>query len=447
MNKVDNTLDKNVDNNVLRQRYHRAWRWHFYASLVVVPFLLILALTGLVMVYNSSLSSPSGSLLTVQPADTSSNASELLHTAQAAVPAGRATQYVPPGRPDGPAQVVFDSADGAVIAELDPYRNRVLRLVNRDQTVYAWAHRIHGTLLLGDVGDFLIEMVAGLTLLMVITGLYMWWLRREPRGNNERAIWRRWHRGIGLYAALGLLFFILSGLAWTNIWGGQLVQTWSAFPAEKWAPTDLSTDTHAAMNHGTARVVPWGLEPTPLPASAGHKHTPLPLAEIESKASELGFGPRYRINLPRDAEGVYTLSANTMTGDIRNPFNERTVHLGQYTGEVLGEVAFTDYSALAKAMAAGVGLHQGSLGPLNSVFNVLACVVVIFLCLSGIRMWWLRRPGAVKGLHPPPRPAPVLGHGALVFIMLLCGIAFPLLGLALLLGFAADRLYLRLRVS
>jgi len=31
--------------------YAVAWRWHFYAGLYVVPFLLMLALTGLVMVF------------------------------------------------------------------------------------------------------------------------------------------------------------------------------------------------------------------------------------------------------------------------------------------------------------------------------------------------------------------------------------------------------------
>ncbi|GAB3279230.1 PepSY-associated TM helix domain-containing protein [Parahaliea aestuarii] len=427
-----------------RARYHLAWRWHFYAGLVVLPFLLILAATGLVMVYNSSLASPSGPVLSVAPADTVHDASALLYSAQRAVPDGRATQYAPPANSQATAQVVFDTAQGAVVADLDPYRNTVLRLANRDRSVYAWAHRIHGTLLLGEVGDFIIETVAGLTLLLVVTGLYMWWLRRDSSSGGRRASWLRWHRSSGLYAALGLLFFLLSGLAWTNVWGGKMVQAWGSFPAEKWGPVGLSTDTHSAMNHGSQREVPWGLEQTPMPAShVGHARTPLPLAEVQARAEALGFGPRYRINLPADSEGVYTLSANTMSGDIRDPRHERTVHLDQYSGEVLGEVGFADYSLLAKSMAAGVGLHQGSLGPLNSAFNALACLVVIFLCFSGAWMWWLRRPSRVSGLRAPPRPLPPPGRNGMALILLLCGLAFPLLGLALLTGIALDRLYLR----
>ncbi|MBK6736489.1 MAG: PepSY domain-containing protein [Haliea sp.] len=85
--------------------------------------------------------------------------------------------------------------------------------------------------------------------------------------SSRRGIWRRWHLLTGLYSAVLLCFFLLSGLAWTNIWGGKFVQAWSSFPAEKWGPLSLSGVNHAAMNHGVAKEVPWGLEQTPLPAS------------------------------------------------------------------------------------------------------------------------------------------------------------------------------------
>jgi uncharacterized iron-regulated membrane protein len=429
--------------SLARSRYNGAWRWHFYAGLVVLPFLCILASTGLVMVFYTAVQTPAGPSMSVTAQGSAHSATELLETARAAVGEGRASQYIPPAGPTDTAQVVFDRPSGALVADVDPYRNRALRVVNRDQTPYAWAHRIHGTLLLGEVGDFLVETVAGLSLWMLVTGLYMWWLRREPGGASRRERWRRWHRSTGVTAALGLLFFLLSGLAWTNVWGGKVVQAWGTFPAEKWAPVALSGNSHGAMNHGSRRQVPWGLEQTAMPASGpGQHHAALPLAAVEARARALGFGPRYRINLPRDAEGVYTITANTMTGDIRNPLDERTVHLDQYSGELLGEVGFPDYSLPAKAMAAGVGLHQGSLGPLNSAFNGAACLVVLFLCYSGVRMWWLRRPSQVV-LAPPPRPLPTPGSNALALITLACGVVFPLLGLALLFGLLVDRLYLR----
>lgn len=54
----------------------------------------------------------------------------------------------------------------------------VVKAVDKDHTVFAWAEKIHGTLLIGDVGDRLIEVAAGLGLVMIITGLYLFWPRQ-----------------------------------------------------------------------------------------------------------------------------------------------------------------------------------------------------------------------------------------------------------------------------
>ncbi len=38
-----------------RSFYFAAWRWHFYAGLYVAPFLAMLAITGLIMLWSSVL--------------------------------------------------------------------------------------------------------------------------------------------------------------------------------------------------------------------------------------------------------------------------------------------------------------------------------------------------------------------------------------------------------
>ena len=47
--------------------YAVAWRWHFYSGLYVVPFLMMLALTGLVMVFFTGFQSRLGALVYVNP--------------------------------------------------------------------------------------------------------------------------------------------------------------------------------------------------------------------------------------------------------------------------------------------------------------------------------------------------------------------------------------------
>jgi uncharacterized iron-regulated membrane protein len=232
---------------------------------------------------------------------------------------------------------------------------------------------------------------------------------------------------------------LLSGLAWTNVWGGKLVQPWNSFPAEKWGPVPLSGESHGDMNHSAHKEVPWGLEQTPLPASTnatehnGHGgQAAVDLDIVERMAREIGFGRRFRINLPQDANGVYTISSTSMSGEVDRPGDERTVHIDRHSGEVVAAVGFEDYSVLAKSMAVGVAVHQGSLGWWSIALDVLACVSVIFLCISGTVMWWLRRPNRAGWLPVPPRRASLPLRSGLTMLLLAMGIAFPLLGAALL---------------
>jgi uncharacterized iron-regulated membrane protein len=99
---------------------------------------------------------------------------------------------------------------------------------------------------------------------------------------------------------------------------------------------------------------------------------------------------------------------------------------------VLADVAFADYSVLAKGMAIGIALHQGDIGLWSAWANILACLSIVLLCVSGIVMWWIRRPTGSGRLAAPavPAQAPLWKTGALV--MVITGLAFPLAGGVLL---------------
>ena len=441
------------------QQYRATWRWHFFAGVIVVPFLLVLAITGLVMVYYTSVQTPLGERLVVDAqGQEPTSPMQQMAAASAALPGATVTQYISASTPGSTAQFELTRAEDAYAVDVDPYSNKVLRVVDKNRTPYALAHRIHGSLLLEDVGDVVLEVVAGLALLLIVTGPYMWLRRRQSapaQESSRRGIWRRWHLLTGLYSAVLLCFFLLSGLAWTNIWGGKFVQAWSSFPAEKWGPLSLSGVNHAAMNHGVVKEVPWGLEQTPLPASNAHaQHAdhvghaqPASHANnhgeqdaravgnldtVDALARDIGFGPRYRINLPQDADGVYTISTTTMTGDADVPGDERTVHVDRHSGEIVAEVGFADYSLMAKSMAVGIGIHQANMGWWNIAMNVLACAAVIFLCVSGTLLWWLRRPAGSRPLPVAPRIAGLPLRSGLTVLLVAMGVAFPLLGAALL---------------
>jgi len=426
-----------------------AWRWHFYAGLYVVPFLLMLALSGLVMVFFTGFQTRLGPVVTVNPVDRAPLPVSVQAQAALELRSNAALrEYIAPATPDRASWFVV-ARDGTTEAvAVDPYTAQVLQLVDKDHTWFAWAEKIHGTLLLGDVGDRLIEIAAGLAIVMIVTGLYLWWPRGGTRWGQVlvpdlrlkgRLWWRSLHASVGFWLSAVLLVFLLTGLSWTGIWGAKFAQPWGSFPAAKWDAVPLSDATHATLNAGGTHEVPWGLEQTPLPASgsqAGAVGVPagqsVNLDSVAALAKQLGFTGQHHIQLPQGDTGVFTLSADTMSGDLGSPTQDRTVHVDRYTGRVLAEAAYADYPLLAKAMAVGIALHQGDMGLWNAWLNVLFCLAIVFLCASGIVMWWKRRPKGSWRLvaPPPPRDASLWKGGALVMCAL--ALAFPLSGAVLL---------------
>lgn len=107
--------------------YNLAWRWHFYAGLFVAPFMVLLALTGIIYLFKPQLDPLMyGDLLKVQSAEHALSADEQLQRAQAAFPQGKISKYLPPADATSSAQFVMQAGGRDVTVFVDPYRGTVL---------------------------------------------------------------------------------------------------------------------------------------------------------------------------------------------------------------------------------------------------------------------------------------------------------------------------------
>lgn len=440
--------------------YAALWRWHFYAGLVVAPFLTILALTGIAMTLRAPIETVTQrDLLFVAPQAAPMTAGAGWAAVEAACPGAAIAYYVPPRAAGGtaefalaPGETCAGAAGDSVTVFVNPYTAEIVGALDRATTFYALAKKLHGTLLMGAFGDHLIEVAASLAIVLVISGLLLH-LNDQPRRagrSASRARWRKVHGWLGVALLPALLFFLVSGLAWAPVWGGKLTQAWSSFPAERFAaPTQTVADQshaghHADLNRSGDLMIPWGLEQTPMPTGSGHAHAhhhegvDLDGAVIRARAE--GF-TGFRIFAPRGADGAWTIAAATMSGDIVDPREDRTLHLDPATGKALADIGFAEYSPMAKAMAAGVSLHQAQLGPVNAVINALLCFGVIAMVATGALMWLRRRP--TRGFRfaaPPAAPQIVRRVGlALAALTLFFPLGVAALLFIALVDFAATR--------
>ncbi|RAU43158.1 MULTISPECIES: PepSY domain-containing protein [unclassified Pseudomonas] len=439
--------------------YNLAWRWHFYAGLFVAPFMILLSLTGIVYLFKPQLDSLMYSdWLTVKPAHHSLSADAQRQRVLEAYPNVSISKYLPPVNAESSAQFVVKQDGRESNLFVDPYSGNILGTQDAKNNLQAMARALHGELMIGTVGDRLVELAAGWGVVLVVSGLYLWWPRGRasagvlwPRITAKgRVLWRDIHAVTGFWGAVALLFMLLSGMTWTGMWGKLYADVWNTFPAAMWNDVPKSTRQASELNTAAAQTVPWAMENTPMPVSSGdhaehmnhgaHSSAPaapgITLQRVVDIARERQIEPGYSITPPKTADGVFTVSVFA-----DDPRNDATLHIDQYSGKVLADVRYSDYSLVSRATELGVMLHEGKMfGWLNQLVILLVCLMVLLSSASGIVIWWKRRPQNGWGVpplrHDLPRWKTATG------VMLVLGIAFPLVGISMLAVWLLDRIAL-----
>jgi uncharacterized iron-regulated membrane protein len=92
--------------------YLTVWRWHFYSAIFVIPFLIMLALTGLVILYGPQIDNVLfGDRLFVAPAGAIKPYSEKLNAVRLGYPEAALTRFRPGTAPIESSAVALSTAD------------------------------------------------------------------------------------------------------------------------------------------------------------------------------------------------------------------------------------------------------------------------------------------------------------------------------------------------
>lgn len=449
--------------------YRAIFRLHFYAGLIVAPFLLVLSLTGAVYLFEQEIQD-----LTFGPARFAGSGEHLspgrlVQSAQDAYPGSAVTRIDLPIQAQRTAMVFMTSpSDAPFRVYVDPVSAQVSEAFVYERTVVGFADLMHGSLLMGERGDLLVELVACWVLVLIGTGVFLWWPRGGgrifgvflPRRRQGRAMWREVHAVTGIWVSGLLLFLVMTGLPWAANWGshlqGFMQATGSGYP-ESYRHHGAAQASDAGHERTLQQTVPgiaWTLETAPAPRSihaehaehAEHAHaggamaagdaTPLDVGQVAAILAERGLTTGYRLSLPVDAHDVFT--AYTYPD---RPQGQRTLHLDQYTGEVLNDVGFADYGIGAQAVELGVQIHMGNyFGRFNQLLMLIAALGGAVLAISGPMMWLKRRRTGLGAPAAMPRSRAVW---MMMAGLVLAGLIFPMLGITALAVFALEWLVLR----
>ncbi|MBX7481689.1 PepSY-associated TM helix domain-containing protein [Qipengyuania qiaonensis] len=430
------------------------WRWHFYAGLFAIPFILWLSATGAIYLFKPQIEAwldrPYDNLaVTGAPLAPS----ELAQRAQAAVPGAVLHRFVLRAEPDDAQRIIVGKGAVETRIYLHPETGDVLKIVGEEDRLMRVVFRLHGELMMGRWGSLLVETAASWTIMLLLTGLYLWW----PRGRRKRAgvlyprlaaggrlFWRDLHAVTGLWVSLAALLLIFSGLPWAKNWGDYLdavravtgqnaeTQEWSR-GAESDAQQRLTLDRslraamndhahHAGMTGGDAMPdVQIGREIDRVAATALGLHLPQP------------------VEIAPPTAGSRMWQARSMTADRPE---RAEVEIDGSDGRVIGRRDFSDRHWIDRTVGYGIALHEGALfGLANQLAGALTLLGLVTLAVSSIILWWRRRPVGVLGAPPSIGPAP--RAPALVAAVLGLALLVPMFGLTLALIVFFERVAVR----
>lgn len=431
--------------------YGMVWRWHFYAGLFCIPFVLWLAGTGSIYLFRQEIEDfLDRPYEHVAGAQAPATAAEQVAAAVAAVPGSVLHSYILPEAPEQAVQIIVGSDGAETRVYVHPSTLAVLKTEAEERRPMRILFRMHGELMAGAKGSYLVELAASWTIVMIVSGLFLWWPRGQgaagvlyPRlSSGGRRFWRDVHAVTGLWVSVFALFLLVSGLPWAKSWGAYLrgirivvertvgPQDWSGgaeadAKARKKQDSDIRAvlDVHAEhMGHTPAQhaAMTYG-----------------PIDKIIEAARAVQLAPPVLIAPPRATDGRWSARSDAANRPLRTD-----LVIDGATGAIVSRKDFSQRPFVDRLVGYGVAAHEGRLfGIANQVIGVLTAMGLITVAISSVILWWRRKPADVLGAPPVAGRYPVAA--GFVILMTVLGALLPLLGVSMLIVLATEAVVLQ----
>ncbi|GAF24005.1 LOW QUALITY PROTEIN: uncharacterized iron-regulated membrane protein [Bacillus sp. JCM 19047] len=413
--------------------YQMIWRWHFYAGVIVAPFLFILAFSGGIYLFKPQIE---GFLYSEYTTIEKKETDYLPYSAQAeslhmSYPDATISSVKISDQTEATEFLVDNNGVGSSIF-VNPYSGDITGIVNNEEKVTEIVKRLHSELwIAGTIGNRMVELAACWGIILLITGLYIWWPRSKkaiwgtflPRLNKKgRVFWRDLHAVPAFWLSGSVFILIATGLPWTGVLG-PTIQSMATAP--EYAISFSDKPKSITLTEDIVDEVPWANQALPVPSSHQHHYLPLSIDEAIDLFEGKEIQKPYTVSMPQGELGVYTAS------HMNQPKDLATLHMDQYSGVLLTNVRYDDFSFGAKLVESGIALHEGRLfGWFNQFLGLLTCMGLMGIIGTSYVIWRKRAP---KGSVGAPKRSKDKKTTWIVFsIMFGFGVLMPLVGFSLI---------------
>lgn len=457
----------------------RLWRWHFFAGIIICPFLILLSITGSIYLFKAELeqweerginarSKHNATMATTEPIGEAALLQNVIDEYPAAtfvrltlakqgdstvefdiLP--RAIMHHPQGQSEHAHHEILSTEKLTIW--VDRYSGEILEVKVSEDRFLNIVKKLHSELLLGNTASYIIELVASWAIVLLISGMILWFYKGSSNNQkieikpskqiflpqlktNGRFNFRTVHAVVGLYISVPLMLMLLTGLPWTQLWGNGFKEIkefagWSG-PKQEWFVTlksakpelpedelwEISDKQKGMVNQSWVR----------------NEQLTYSLTDIARKKEVQALEHPIYISPPKPDNGVWTV--RSMPQDRAKRV---TLHFDQYSAEKLLRIGFEDNHPVQRFVSHGISLHEGALfGTFNKVLVLITALSTVILCVLGLITWLKRR--AANSLGIPRKVSQDLSAKWLIIITLLC-LFLPAFGVCIIALLALQFIY------
>lgn len=399
----------------MRHNYNWIWKWHLIGGLVSMPVILILSITGIIYLFKDNYEKPLyEKLKRVEVTENRISFQEQWKLAKenwektptsltVSSTLNEATQFVS-GK--------FSHKSSLFI---DPFSGKVTGKITLQSTDMHKVRKLHGELLTGSFGTKIIELVGSWMVVLIFSGLYLFWPRERGikgifiarRNVSRRVFFRDLHGIVGFWFSLVILLILAGGMPWTDVFGGGF--KWIAKKTETGFPPTWNGHSFVSEINGE----------------------PISLDEMVLKAKKLDLSGVVSIHLPQSDSGIYSVS-----NEVSTLWDKRMIHFDQYSGQELYSHTGKDIGILMKIRLWTMAFHQGQFGTWNVLLVLITALGLLVLSTLAICSYFLRKK---KGSWSIPSTSFPKVNKVLIFGICIIGVLLPLFGFSIVIIYLIDR--------
>ncbi|TCI93040.1 PepSY-associated TM helix domain-containing protein [Tenacibaculum sp. M341] len=389
------------------------WKWHFIAGAISLPFVLVLSITGAIYLFKPNVENKVVSDIQ-QIKNANTNTAALSYQAQWDIAKNNSKRtlnsMILSEEKNKSTEFISGRFGGKQSLYINPYSGEVSGTFKAKDTWMYTVRKLHGELLGGKVGTKLVELVASWMVVLILTGLYIWFpFVKGAKGvftirfkEGKRTLFRDVHAVTGFWMSILLLIVLAGGFPWTDVFGANF----------KWV--------QKVTNTGYPKT--WSGRG--LSSSVSEKS--LTLDEMVRIAKQQNLNGVITVGLPKSPKSTFSVSNRTFPLS-----DQKMLHFDQYSGKLIKHHTWSDVGVLMRARMWLMAFHQGQFGGWNWYLLFFTAIALTIMSIGAIFSYAYRKQKGKLGIPKSPKKLNV-GKGIVVLLLLL-SIVFPLFGVSLLL--------------